>query len=47
MAVREILLLGNPKLLERCEPVLESHLKGIKPIIQDLHDTLMAFRSKI
>lgn len=46
MAVRELLLLGNPKLLERCEPVLESHLEGIKPIIQDLHDTLMAFRAK-
>ena len=46
MAVREILLLGNPKLFEICEPVQEAQLKQIKPIIQDLHDTLMAFRQK-
>lgn len=46
MAVREILLLGNPKLFEICEPVQEVQLEQIKPIIQDLHDTLMAFRAK-
>ena len=46
MAVREILLLGNPKLFEICEPVQEAQLGQIKPIIQDLHDTLMAFREK-
>ncbi|RKU13367.1 formylmethionine deformylase [Candidatus Poribacteria bacterium] len=46
MAVREILLLGNPKLFEICEPVQETQLDQIKPIIQDLHDTLMAFRQK-
>lgn len=46
MAVREILLLGNPKLFEMCEPVQEGQLAEIKPIIQDLHDTLMAFREK-
>ena len=46
MAVREILLLGNPKLFELCEPVQEVQLEQIKPIIQDLHDTLMAFRQK-
>ena len=46
MAAREILLLGNPKLFEICEPVQETQLKEIKPIIQDLHDTLMAFREK-
>ena len=46
MAVREILLLGNPKLLEICEPVREAQLEQIKPIVQDLHDTLMAFRAK-
>ena len=46
MAVREILLLGNPKLFEICEPVQEAQLEQIKPIIQDLHDTLMAFRKK-
>ncbi len=46
MAVREILLLGNPKLFEMCAPVQEAQLAEIKPIIQDLHDTLMAFREK-
>ena len=46
MAVREILLLGNPKLFEICKPVQETQLDQIKPIIQDLHDTLMAFRKK-
>lgn len=46
MAAREILLLGNPRLFEMCEPVREAQLEQIKPIIQDLHDTLMAFRQK-
>ena len=46
MAVREILLLGNPKLFEMCEPVQQTQLEQIKPIIQDLHDTLRAFRAK-
>ena len=36
MAAREILLLGNPKLFEMCEPVQEAQLEQIKPIIQDL-----------
>ena len=46
MAVREILLLGNPKLFEICEPVQEAQLEQVKPVIQDLHDTLMAFRKE-
>ena len=46
MAAREILLLGNPKLFQMCEPVQKAQLQQIKPIIQDLHDTLMAFREK-
>ena len=46
MAARDILLLGNPKLFEICESVQETQLAQIKPIIQDLHDTLMAFREK-
>lgn len=46
MAVREILMLGNPKLFEMCEPVQQTQLEQIKPIIQDLHDTLMAFRQR-
>ena len=46
MAVREILMLGNPKLFEMCQQVQKTQLKQIKPIVQDLHDTLMAFRQK-
>jgi peptide deformylase len=46
MAIRAILLLGNPKLFEQCEPLREVELKQVRPIIQDLHDTLMAFRQK-
>ncbi len=46
MAAREILLLGNPKLFEMCEPVQETEIGQINPIIKDLHDTLMAFRQK-
>ena len=46
MAAREILLLGNPKLFEMCEPVQETEIEQISPIIEDLHDTLMAFRAR-
>ena len=43
MAIREILLLGNPKLYEICEPVRKAELDTFDSIIQDLHDTLMCF----
>ncbi len=46
MAVREILLLGNPKLYEISEPLKQEELQSIKPIIEDLHDTMMDFRKK-
>ena len=46
MAVKEILLLGNPKLYESCTPVKKDELKSIKNIVTDLHDTLMAFKKK-
>lgn len=43
---REILLLGNPKLYEISNPVERDDLPLLPPIIQDLHDTLMAFRNQ-
>lgn len=43
---REILLLGNPKLYEVSTPVEKSELTNLSPTIQDLHDTLIAFRNK-
>ncbi|MBL7995188.1 peptide deformylase, partial [bacterium] len=46
MPVREILLLGHPKLYEACAQVLFEELHSLTPVIQDMHDTLMDFRSR-
>ncbi|MBF0277284.1 MAG: peptide deformylase [SAR324 cluster bacterium] len=46
MAVREILLLGNPKLYEISAPVLKEELEGLKSVIEDLHDTMLDFKHK-
>ena len=46
VAVREILLLGNPKLYEVCEPVGKEELHTFNSTVQDLHDTLMHFREQ-
>jgi peptide deformylase len=46
MAIRDILLLGNPKLYEVCAPVEPDELESLGPAIQDLRDTLLAFRDR-
>lgn len=46
MAVREILLLGNPFLYRVCESVKKEEIDMVKSIVRDLHDTLMDFREK-
>ena len=46
MAVREILLLGNSRLYDACEPVEEEELHTFNSTVQDLHDTLMHFREQ-
>lgn len=46
MPVRDILLLGNPKLYETCAPVEPTELESLKPVITDLHDTMMDFRKR-
>ena len=46
MPVREILLLGNPLLLQKCEIVRPDEIESLRPVVQDLHDTLMAFRAR-
>ena len=46
MAVKEILLLGNPKLYEVCKPILKEELDEVKNIVEDINDTLMDFRNK-
>ncbi|WP_312419967.1 peptide deformylase [Anaerospora hongkongensis] len=44
--VKEILLLGNPKLYQISSPVEKRELSQLSPVIQDLHDTLLAFRNQ-
>jgi peptide deformylase len=46
MAVREILFLGNPKLYEESSKVAREELEGLKPVFEDLKDTLMEFREE-
>ena len=46
MAVRDILLLGNPQLYQPCESVNEYEIGPLKAVAADLHDTMMAFREK-
>jgi peptide deformylase len=46
MAVREVLLLGNPRLYEVAALVGEEEIVDIKPVVADLHDTLMDFRER-
>jgi peptide deformylase len=46
MAIREILLLGNPTLYKACESVKREELGTFSSIVQDLHDTLMDFKEK-
>ncbi|MBU7013435.1 MAG: peptide deformylase [Theionarchaea archaeon] len=44
MAVREILLLGNPSLYKVCERVEKEETDMVRSLVGDLHDTLMDFR---
>jgi peptide deformylase len=46
MTIREILLLGNPKLYEVCEPVTQDEVPELVPVVSDLRDTLLAFRRR-
>ena len=46
MAVREILLLGNPRLYEVCAPVRETERETVESAVRDLHDTMMDFRER-
>ena len=43
---KEILLLGNPKLYEISSEVKRDEISQLVPVVQDLHDTLIAFRKK-
>ena len=46
MAVREVLLLGNPILYDISEPVRKEALTHIAGVVKDLHDTMIAFRER-
>ena len=41
---REILLLGDPRLYEVCEPVKQEELEELRPVFEDLFDSIMAIR---
>lgn len=42
----KILLLGNPKLYEVSEPILEKELSYVKTVVQELHDILFEFKAR-
>lgn len=44
--VREIILLGNPKLYQKSAMIEKEETGFIKEVVHDLHDTLMDFRKK-
>ncbi len=46
MAVREILLLGNPGLYVASKPVAREELPQLRSVVEDLHDTLLDFRAR-
>ena len=44
--IREVLLLGNPKLYDVSQMVKQDELHKLKEVVDDLHDTLMDFKKK-
>ncbi len=46
MAIRNILLLGNPKLHEASRPIGRDEVPSLSSTLRDLHDTLLNFRRR-
>jgi len=46
MMIREVLLLGNPRLYEVSQMVRQDELDALKMVVDDLHDTLIDFKKK-
>jgi peptide deformylase len=46
VAVREILLLGDARLHEVCAPIEREEVETLRPVVEDLHDTLFDFRAR-
>lgn len=44
--LQDLLFLGNPKLYERSEPVLQSELPLVKDWVADLHNVMQEIRAK-
>ena len=46
MAVKDIVLLGNPELYRVSQPIRKHEVNGISEVVKDLHDTLMDFKKR-
>ncbi|MDX1941673.1 MAG: peptide deformylase [Saprospiraceae bacterium] len=46
MHLQDIILLGDPRLYEKCVPVEPSELEGLKPIVIGLANVILEFRAK-
>jgi peptide deformylase len=46
MAVKDIVLLGNPELYRVSQPVRKCEVNGLSGVVKDLHDTLMDFKKR-
>jgi len=46
MAVKDIVLLGNPELYRVSQPIRKHEVNRLSEVVKDLHDTLMDFRKR-
>jgi len=46
MAVKDIVLLGNPALYRVSQPIRKHEVSGLSEVVKDLHDTLMDFKKR-
>jgi peptide deformylase len=46
MAVKNIILLGNPELYQVSQPIRKHEVNRLSEVVKDLHDTLMDFRKR-
>ena len=46
MAVKNIILLGNPELYQVGQPIRKHEVNRLSEVVKDLHDTLMDFRKR-
>lgn len=46
MQLSDLLLLGDPRLYQKCAPVEKTELEAMKPIVQGLSNVILEFRAK-